>query len=281
MTFNFKAPALFISHGAPTFAIEPGLLGPRLAALGEQLADLKAVLVVSPHWQTHDVKVMTTLQPETVHDFGGFPASLYTLRYPAVGQPEVAQEAARLLAEAGFATGFDSGRGLDHGAWVPLYHLLPQAQVPVLQVSMPATLSPLQALKLGRALAPLREQGVMVIGSGSMTHNLYEFRQSGTKPAAYAQEFAAWVRAAVRANAVDSLVQSRAGAPHAERAHPTDEHFLPLLVALGAQAPDEAVQVIEGGITHGVLSMESYVWGMPQQRAAPDHQQSTRKATQP
>ena len=265
MTSKSKAPVFFISHGAPTFAIAPGILGPRLQALGGQLSDLKAVLVVSPHWQTREVKVMTTLKPETVHDFGGFPSRLYELQYPAAGQPEVAKEAARLLVEAGFTTGFDERRGRDHGAWVPLYYLLPKAQVPVFQVSMPATLSTLQAVNLGRALAPLREQGVMIIGSGSMTHNLYEFRQSGTQPEAYAQEFATWVRAAVLANAVDQLVNYRALAPHAERAHPTQEHFLPLLVALGAQAEDDAVQVVDGGITHGVLSMESYAWGMPQQ----------------
>lgn len=260
-----KAPVMFISHGAPTFAIEPGELGPRLRAMGEQLTNLKAVLVVSPHWQTRNVTVMTSAQPETIHDFGGFPRVLYSLQYPAAGQPEVAREAARLLADAGFDVDFDGQRGLDHGAWVPLYHLLPQANVPVFQVSMPATLNTAQAVNLGRALAPLREQGVMIIGSGSMTHNLYKFRQSGTRPEAYAQEFAAWVRAAVLANALAPLVAYRAEAPHAERAHPSEEHFLPLLVALGAQAESDVLQVIEGGITHAVLSMESYAWGMPQQ----------------
>jgi 4,5-DOPA dioxygenase extradiol len=264
-----KAPVLFISHGAPTFAIEPGLLGPRLQALGRQLLPaIKAVLVVSPHWQTRNVTVMTTAQPETVHDFGGFPARLYELRYPAAGQPELAREAARLLADAGFSVAFDDRRGLDHGAWVPLSHLLPHADVPVFQVSLPAALDTAQAVSLGRALAPLRKQGVMVVGSGSMTHNLYEFRQSGTRSEAYAEAFAAWVRAAVLADAVVPLVHYRAEAPHAERAHPTEEHFLPLLVALGARDEGDAVQVIEGGITHGVLSMESYAWGLTQPASA-------------
>ena len=261
-----QAPVMFISHGAPTFAIEPGELGPRLRAMGEQLADLKAVLVVSPHWQSADVQVMTTGTPETVHDFGGFPAALYALQYPVAGQPELAKEAGRLMADAGFKVGFDERRGLDHGAWVPMMHLLPHANVPVFQVSMPVALDTAQAVKLGRALAPLRKQGVMIVGSGSMTHNLHEFRQSGTKPQAYAREFAAWVRTAVVANAVDSLVNYRALAPHAQRAHPTQEHFLPLLVALGAQAGNAALQLVDGGISHGVLSMESYAWGMPQQR---------------
>jgi 4,5-DOPA dioxygenase extradiol len=258
------APVLFISHGAPTFALEPGLLGAQLNALGSQLVDVKAVLVVSPHWQTRDVRVATTPRPETVHDFSGFPAELYTLQYPAKGQPELANAAAKLLTTAGFATGLDERRGLDHGAWVPLYHLLPKANVPVFQVSMPVSLSTAQAVDMGRALAPLREQGVMIVASGSMTHNLYEIRQPNAEPEAYAQEFAAWVRIAVLAHAVKPLINYRAEAPHAERAHPTQEHFLPLLVALGAQQEGDQVQILAGGITHGVLSMESYVWGMPQ-----------------
>ncbi len=265
MTASTQAPVHFISHGAPTFAIEPGVLGPQLQALGQQLAGIKAVLVVSPHWQTRAVQVMTTPQPETVHDFGGFPSALYDLQYPAPGAPALAQEAVRLLAAAGFSPGVDARRGLDHGAWVPLYHLLPEARVPVFQVSMPVALTTAQAVALGRALAPLRAQGVLIIGSGSMTHNLYEFRQGTTRPEAYAEEFAAWVRTAVLAHAVQPLIAYRAEAPHAVRAHPTEEHFLPLLVALGAQQEGDALQVLDGGgILHGMLSMESYVWGMPQ-----------------
>jgi 4,5-DOPA dioxygenase extradiol len=259
-----QAPVLFISHGAPTFALEPGLLGPQLQKLGAQLADVKAVLVVSPHWQTRDVRVTTTQTPETVHDFGGFPAGLYTLRYPAPGQPVLAKAAAELLTAAGFSTGLDANRGLDHGAWVPLYHLLPNANLPVFQVSMPVSLTTAQAVDMGRALAPLRAQGVVIVASGSMTHNLYEIRQPDAQPEAYAQEFAAWVRTAVHARAVQSLINYRTEAPHAARAHPTQEHFLPLLVALGAQQDADSVRVLDGGITHGVLSMESYVWGTPQ-----------------
>ena len=257
-----QAPVFFISHGAPTFALEPGLLGPQLQKLGAQLRNVKAVLVVSPHWQTRDVKVTTTPKPDTVHDFGGFPAELYTLQYPAPGQPELANAAAQLLAAAGFATSQDAQRGLDHGAWVPLYHLLPKAEVPVFQVSMPVSLTTAQALEMGRALAPLRAQGVLIVASGSMTHNLYEIRQPDAQPEAYARDFAAWVRTAVLAHAVQPLVHYRAEAPQAARAHPTQEHFLPLLVALGAQQEGDAVQVLDGGITHGVLSMESYVWGL-------------------
>ena len=263
MNSHTKAPVLFISHGAPTFAIEPGVLGPQLQALGARLSGIKAVLVVSPHWQTRDIAVMTGSQPETVHDFGGFPSALYTLQYPAPGQPELAQQAAQLLSAAGYRVGLDARRGLDHGAWVPLYHLLPQAHIPVFQVSMPVSLTTAQALELGRTLAPLREQGVLILASGSMTHNLYEYRHGSTRPEAYAEEFAGWVRAAVLAHALQPLLAYRAEAPHAVRAHPTEEHFLPLLVALGAQQEGDLVQVLDGGgISHGMLSMESYVWGM-------------------
>ena len=258
-----KAPVLFISHGAPTFAIEPGDLGPRLTALGAPLQGARAVLVVSPHWQTRDVKVMTTAQPSTVHDFGGFPAELYTIQYPAPGQPDVAQEAARLLSAAGFTTSLEAHRGLDHGAWVPLLHLLPQANVPVFQVSMPVSLTTGQAVALGQALAPLREQGVVIVGSGSMTHNLHEFFSGQTEPAPYAVAFAQWVQAAVQSRSAAALIRYRSEAPHAARAHPTEDHFLPLLVALGASHDEDRFHVIDDTIAHGMLSMESYVWGMP------------------
>jgi 4,5-DOPA dioxygenase extradiol len=264
MTATAQAPLLFISHGAPTFAIEPGLLGPQLQAMGAQLKGVRAVLVVSPHWQTRGVAVSTTATPETMYDFGGFPAALYDLQYPAAGAPEIAAQAARLLTGAGFATSTDARRGLDHGAWVPLYHLLPDAQLPVFQVSMPYDLNTAQALQLGRALAPLRAKGVLIVASGSMTHNLREFRQGLSQPASYVQEFSNWVRTAVLANALQPMVHYRTEAPHAERAHPTEEHFLPLLVAMGAQLPGEQAKLIDGGIEHGMLSMDSFVWGLDQ-----------------
>jgi 4,5-DOPA dioxygenase extradiol len=262
MSNSAKTPVFFISHGAPTFALDPGLLGPQLRELGAALPPVRAVLVVSPHWQTLGVKVMTTELPETVHDFGGFAAELYTLRYPAPGAPQVAREVAQLLEAAGIASGTDERRGLDHGTWVPLMHLLPQARVPVFQVSMPFDLDTVKALRLGQALAPLREQGVLVVASGAMTHNLQEFRQASTA-ANYAQEFADWVNAAVRARATSALLDYRREAPHAQRAHPSEEHFLPLLVALGASGEDEPAHLLEGGMTYGVISMDSFVWGTP------------------
>lgn len=257
------APVFFISHGAPTFALEPGQLGPQLTTLGRQLGSIHAVLVVSPHWQTRDVQVMTTALPETVHDFGGFARALYELRYPATGHPELARLTADALQQAGWQVSLEASRGLDHGAWVPLRHLLPSAQVPVFQVSMPHSLTTAQALALGQALAPLRSQGVMIVASGSMTHNLQEYRQGNVPAADYTVQFTHWIRQAVSANDAQSLVDYARLAPHAQRAHPTEEHYLPLLVAMGAHAADEAFQLIDGGITNGILSMESYAWGLP------------------
>ena len=257
-----KAPVLFISHGAPTFAIEPGVLGPELQKLGQRMAGMRSVLVISPHWQTRNVKVMTTPEPETIHDFGGFSPELYRLRYPVAGQPEIAARAALLLQRAGLEVTLDNTRGLDHGAWVPLRHLFPDASTPVFQVSMPQDLDTRGAFDLGRALAPLRESGVLIVGSGSLTHNLYEFAARASTSAQYAEEFAQWVREAVIQKETERLLSYRSQAPHAERAHPTEEHFLPLLVALGAASDADDVIAIDGGMTYGMLSMDSFAWGV-------------------
>lgn len=256
-----KAPVFFLSHGAPTFALEPGVLGVSLGALGRQLNEVEAVLVLSPHWQTPELRFMSTAAPATVHDFGGFPSALYELDYPASGHPQLAAETGRVLTAAGYQPVFDAQRGLDHGAWVPLLHLLPQAQLPVFQVSMPYALDTVGAYQLGEALAPLRESGVAIVGAGGMTHNLADFRPEGAKVADYAREFALWVRQSVSGRNARSLLDYRELAPHARRAHPTEEHFLPLLIALGA-ADDEAAQLIDGGIRHGALSMDCYAWGL-------------------
>jgi 4,5-DOPA dioxygenase extradiol len=254
------APALFVSHGAPTFAIEPGVLGPKLQAFGAQHANISAALVVSAHWQTREVEVMTTVAPATVHDFGGFPDALYQLRYPARGAPELAAEAAELLSDAGFSVSASSQRGLDHGAWVPLRFLWPKADIPVFQVSMPFDLDAPGAEHLGAALGPLRSRGVMILGSGSLTHNLGEFRPGSVQAAAYVREFRDWIRGVVERDDLVSLLRYRELAPHAVRAHPTEEHLLPLLVAMSARQSGDHVEVLEGGIEYGILSMDSFAW---------------------
>ena len=256
----FPAPALFVSHGSPMFALEPGLLGPSLEALGRELDDARAIVVVSPHWQTRGVRVTGTAAPDTIHDFGGFPQPLYALRYAPPGDPALARDVVGLLQAAGFDATIDPGRGLDHGAWVPLRYLRADADLPVLQVSLPFDADAETALRLGKALAPLRARGVVVVGSGSLTHNLHEFGR-GVRDPDYAQAFADWVADAVAQRDVDALVDYRARAPHAERAHPTEEHFLPLLVALGASGDAEPGTLVRGGMTYGVLSMDSFAFG--------------------
>lgn len=255
-----NAPSLFVSHGAPAFALDPGLLGPKLNRLGAHLPDLAAVAVVSAHWQTTGVQVMHTAAPETLHDFGGFPPALYRLQYPAPGAPRLASETVALLRAAGIEASPDDRRGYDHGVWVPLLYLLPQARVPVFQVSMPFDLDAPGALQLGRALRPLRQRGVLVMGSGSLTHNLREIGLSDPKATRYAEEFATWIGAHVERRDLRALEDYRRLAPHAARAHPTEEHFLPLLVALGASSEADGVTVVEGGMTYGVLSMDCYVF---------------------
>lgn len=255
-----RAPALFISHGSPMFALEPGQAGAALRAIGERVDTPSAVLVVSPHWMTQGLCVTASPLPATIHDFGGFPPELYRLHYAVPGHPALAEEVAELLHAQGLPTHLDPLRGLDHGAWVPLLHLYPQRDVPVIQLSLPQALDPHAAYRLGLALAPLRDRGVMLVGSGSLTHNLHEVFRGKDVDGAYASEFAHWVRAAVQGREVDALLDYRRRAPHAERAHPTEEHYLPLLVALGASAVEDKVSLIDGGLSDGVLSMDGFVW---------------------
>jgi 4,5-DOPA dioxygenase extradiol len=254
-------PSVFVSHGAPTFALEPGLAGAQLRALGISLGKPRAVVVVSPHWMTRGIEITSTDRPETVHDFGGFPRALYSLQYRAPGAPHLAVHIQQVLASQGIPARLDALRGLDHGAWVPLMHLYPEADVPVVQVSLPFDTDPAKALALGRALASLTQSEVLIVGSGSLTHNLYEFRMGEVLEAHYAKEFSEWVRQAVLEGDMARLEQTLEIAPHATRAHPTTEHFLTLLVAAGAASIPTPVTVLNGGIRHGVLAMESYVFG--------------------
>lgn len=272
-------PTLFISHGAPTFALQPGLAGAQLRAIGQALHSgprPEAVLVVSPHWMTRDIRVTTHPQPPTIHDFGGFDPALYQLTYPAAGHAGWAETALELLRQGGWQAQADARRGFDHGAWVPLMHLFPQADVPVIQVSMPASLNGESALALGRALHPLTHEGVLIIGSGSLTHNLYEVRFAHQHPdevlpepdeEAYVGEFSRWVDQTLRAGDHPLLARTMAVAPSAQRAHPTAEHYWPLLVAAGAAGADAPVQRIDGGVTHGVISMTSYLFGQDPRQA--------------
>ena len=255
-----RLPTVFLSHGAPTFALEPGRAGPQLSALGRQLPRPQAVLVVSPHWMSPAPTVSLAAHPETLHDFGGFGSALHQIHHRAPGHPVLANRALQLLGDAGWSPRADDTRGLDHGAWVPMLYLYPAADVPVFQVSMPSRLDADGAWALGQALAPLAEEGVLIVGSGSLTHNLSEFVHRGVEDAAYVRDFSAWVRDAALRGDGERLRLALTDAPQARRAHPTIEHFLPLLVAAGAAAPPWTATVIDGGVTHGVLSMDGFVF---------------------
>ncbi|UZJ57906.1 dioxygenase [Pseudomonas sp. KU26590] len=261
---NTLFPLLFVSHGAPSFAMEPGLAGKNLTALGQAMPRPDAIVILSPHWMTRDhVSVTASTFPKTIHDFGGFPDALYELSYPAPGAPELASHIVELLQTAGWDSRLDANRGLDHGAWVPLRYLAPDADIPVVQVSMPASLDTRSAWKLGEALKPLREMNVLIVASGSLTHNLYEFRGATPHGADYVKQFAAWTAQTLQARNFDQLLDYKQFAPSAQRAHPTDEHFLPLFIALGAAGETYQTHVLEGGITHGVLAMDSYLFTLP------------------
>ena len=258
-------PSLFVSHGAPLFAVDAGETGPALTRWGQalraQFPGLRGVVVMSPHWMARGVRVTTGALPATWHDFGGFPSALYELQYPAPGAPALAQEVLDLLAAAGVAAQGDAQRPFDHGAWVPLMHLFPQADVPVVQLALPVGAGPAQVHSLGAALRPLAQQGVLLVGTGSMTHNLAEFMGGGDGEGAsdpYVQAFSRWVEDAVQRHDVPALLSYRELAPHARRAHPTDEHFLPLFFALGAAPQDWHTQYLSREVMYGMLAMDAF-----------------------
>lgn len=255
-----RQPALFVSHGAPTLALEPGPTRGFLAQLGSGLARPTAILVVSAHWETAAPAVSIAAQPETIHDFGGFPDELYRMRYAAPGAPELAQQAVQLLDATGFAAAAVPDRGLDHGAWVPLQLMFPQADIPVTQLAVQTRHGPAHHLRLGEALRPLRDEGVLIMGSGSVTHNLQEAARHdyASLPPAWVSEFNDWLAAAVEADRTAELLDYRQVAPHAVHNHPTEEHLLPLFAALGAATPGVPPQRLHAGYTYGVLGMDVY-----------------------
>ena len=256
-----RQPALFVPHGAPTFALRPGAAG---AALGRQALLLprpRAIVVVSAHWETDVPTVSLASRLDTIHDFSGFPRELYAMRYPATGCPEAAREVAQAITAAGLPVNFDLSRGLDHGAWVPLRLMFPDADVPVIPLSIQPHAGPAHALRVGRALAPLRERGFLVIASGNLTHNLRDYfvaaHGDGRTPG-YVREFADWMWDRLAAHDVDALVAYRDNAPLATRAHPTEEHLLPLYVALGAGGDEFKAERIHAGIDDYVLAMDAF-----------------------
>ena len=267
-------PTLFISHGSPMHAVDAGRAGEAWGEIGRRLPRPQAILVASAHWDTELPMIGTAKQPETIHDFGGFPQELYRIRYAAPGAPDMATRAIELLKNAGIPVTANGCRGLDHGAWVPLLRLFPDADVPVAQISIQPSLDATHHLHVGAALAPLASEGVLVLASGHMTHNLREWitdaRRRGTMsideraPETYVREFTAWVDDALRRDDRAALSHWAESAPHALRAHPTPEHFLPLMIAVGAAGLAPRVEHIDAGVDSGVLAMDAYLfWPLP------------------
>lgn len=256
-------PALFVPHGAPTFALAPGAAGAALAQTAGRLPRPRAIVVVSAHWDTAAPTVGTACDFETIHDFWGFPAELYDLRYPAHGDLEAAEEVRRLLHRAGFDPRLDHGRGLDHGAWIPLRLMYPQADVPVVPLSIQSRLGPAHHFRLGRALAPLLHEGVLVVASGNLTHNLHDFHRAslaGSGTPDYVGELAGWMWERLAAGDSAAVVAYREQAPGAARAHPSEDHILPLHVALGAAGAEYRAERLHAGVDSFVLAMDAYAF---------------------
>lgn len=266
MTINSLAgpslPSLFLSHGAPTLPLTDTPARTFLGELGGMLARPNAILVVSAHWETAVPTVSAVERNDTIHDFGGFPRALYELQYPAAGSPPIAERVSELLRASGIDCQTDHARGLDHGAWVPLLLMYPQADIPVLQLSIQPHLGPRHHLLMGRALAPLRQEGVLIIGSGSLTHDLSEFRGHGPNDPApdWVNSFANWIHSSLTAGATDDLLDYRRRAPFATKNHPTEEHLLPLYAALGAAGADARTERLHASATYSILRMDVYAF---------------------
>lgn len=256
-------PSLFVPHGAPTFVLRPGAAGAALIRTAASLPRPRAIIVVSAHWDTQVPTVGTATKPETIHDFWGFPDELYDIHYPATGCREAAAEVVEALAETGFPVEQDEGRGLDHGAWIPLSIMYPEADVPVIPLSIQSRLGPTYHLAVGRALAPLRQKGFLVLASGNLTHNLRDYQSAyhgGGAVPGYVRDFQDWTARTLVARDSAALLDYRRQAPGGAQAHPTDEHLLPLYVALGAAGEGYEVQRLHAGIEDYVLAMDIYAF---------------------
>jgi 4,5-DOPA dioxygenase extradiol len=256
-----RQPVLFLSHGSPMTALGGDELSRTWAKLATRLTRPTAILMISAHWTTRVPLLTGSAQPETIHDFGGFPEALYRLRYPAPGAPELAQRIKQHLTEAGIATGIDAQRGLDHGAWVPLRTLFPEADIPVLQLSVQPERCARHHFALGSALAALPGENILLVASGHMTHNLREYMQGGgERPNPAAQNFRDWIHAQLMRNNDESLLDWLHAAPGATSAHPTPEHFLPLFVALGAAGTQRRTEWLDGGWIEHSLAADNYLF---------------------
>ena len=265
---NFPLPfaALFVSHGAPNVILGESPAKHFLQQLPTMLPGKPdAIIVVSAHWETRHPTVSGSKINETIYDFGGFEAELYALRYPAAGAPQLANRVSNLARKAGLEIAIDPSRGLDHGAWVPLMLAWPNADIPVIQLSVQPHAGVEHHLRMGALLRPLTRENILIIGSGSVTHDLRSYVPHRYNAAAaesqWVTAFADWMHNRIVAKDETALVNYRSEAPDAVRNHPTEEHLLPLFVALGASGKQKPPGVLHQSSTHGVLRMDAYAFG--------------------
>lgn len=264
-------PSIFVSHGSPMIALEPGAGGAFMQRLGPAIAAAfgrpKAIVAISAHTATRAPVLLAAPRHEAIYDFGNFDPKLFTLRYDAPGAPELAQRVAGLLGAAGLPVQVVDEGGLDHGNWTALRYLYPDADIPILPLAFVPSQSPAQQFALGAALAPLRAEGVLVLGSGSITHNLRRVFASGlhgpddTPEIPESAAFRSWMHERSAARDWDALFDYRRQAPHAVDMHPTDEHLLPWYVAAGAGGRDSAPQRVHASVSRGSLGMDAYAFG--------------------
>lgn len=247
-------PALFVSHGAPTLPFDDGPARDFLRGLGHSLPRPKAILAVSAHWET--AQPTLTASTATLHDFRGFPKSLYDLSYDAPGDPALAAKIASQLEVAGFAASLDDRRGRDHGAWVPLLLMYPEAAIPVVQLSIQPRLGPSHHMAVGRALASWRDE-VLILASGGFVHNLRTLDWNGGAEPEWSARFSEWMDRVVRERRDDDLMNYRARAPEAARAHPSEDHILPLFVAYGAGT---STRRLHTSASFGSLRLDAYAF---------------------
>jgi len=245
-------PTVFVSHGSPALTLESGPSRDFLAGLGKRLGRPRAIVCISAHWETEDVCVSLYAHPETIHDFHGFPPELYRMRYPAPGDPELGRRILRLVSNARAA----DQRGFDHGVWSPLILMYPEASIPVVEISVQPRRDAAHHYAVGQALAPLREEGILILGSGAATHNLRELGRGGP----HVIEFENRLCEAVTAGRPEDLIRYEELAPHARRNHPTPEHLLPLFAPLGA-ANGTPGEVFNRVFEYESLSMAAFIWG--------------------
>ena len=248
-------PALFVAHGAPTLVLEENQYTKMLKGLADRLPEPRAIVLFSAHWEAPVQMVSAVEEYEMIYDFYGFPEEMYKIVYPAKGNKDLAQKIVKLLEESGTDSKVDAERGIDHGAWVVLRLMYPDARVPVVVLSVNPALSPAEQYYIGRALAPLRKEGVMIIGSGGTVHNLHRLNWNSLEKEKWAATFDDWLQAKIEMWDTDSLFRYETEAPYGREAVPRNEHFIPLLLAMGAADDGRKADLLHREYQQGSLSL--------------------------